>query len=602
MRVSIVSKKSSFQTHKLLDAAQECGIDAEVVDVATLEQVKNLGDIVIWRSSSLGKGAQRHMALEMINQDRILMNESLVFFPRVTDKPFQQEFVHAKTRSINTIPSFLFSSVSEMQGALENKTLEFPFIQKPRLGSKGEGVKLVRSLDDIDLERIEESVFQNFIRNTGDYRVFVVGGKVLGAIHRKAKPGNFLNNVSQGGIARNVDDESVLSSLRFIAGTIASIFRLTVCGVDIIFDETKRRYLFLEVNTVPQWEGFQKTTGIDVAREIILHAKTMHERKSKPSAETVLQEYTSHINCLWDKKFHFLSRMYLWTREEQYKGQLEILNKERVGDTKENRENAISLLLTSQKTRGEGMVAKQKRKYYFGIYPQLESFVSVLFKGLFAETLYNIDMRYAIREHVNDYQFLELEKSLSEDVDAIQILSTHAVNYFYLLDFYLKKEQDTRAETLFHIGKSFVSRKTDNESLALQFYFFTHCVLGASHFYDRLVAGKTLEIYREMMRNLDILLDSRYKEVSLDNKFEFLVCCKLCSYVSRHKDAIHAEAERSFSPIGNFLVDTHNKHATETLKRDFATSEHRNVLFLLSHLPYHTNTNTKTGAEIGNYL
>ncbi len=87
---------------------------------------------------------------------------------------------------------------------MEQGKLSFPFIKKPDLGARGEGVEVIgdsRQLDQLKNEEITGFVFQNFIENKGDYRVFVVGGKPIGVMKRIAQKGSFLNNVSRGGRA-----------------------------------------------------------------------------------------------------------------------------------------------------------------------------------------------------------------------------------------------------------------------------------------------------------------------------------------------------------------------------------------------------------------
>ena len=104
---------------------------------------------------------------------------------------------------------------------------------------------------------IRKYIFQNFIANTGDYRVFIVGGKPLGAIKRTPASGDFRANVSQGGGVFHETDVKILSELYQIAVNVSSLFDLQICGVDIIHNEETKQFQFLEVNTVPQWQGFK---------------------------------------------------------------------------------------------------------------------------------------------------------------------------------------------------------------------------------------------------------------------------------------------------------------------------------------------------------
>ncbi len=273
MKISVICKTSEWQVERLKEEAVKNSVALQVLDIASIDSLpKDLGDVVLWRSSSLGGGENRFKALNSIMEQSFLINRCLAKLPQATEKGFQQEYVQKKTKSINIIPTFRFQSKEEVAIAIQKGALQIPFIIKPNKGSKGDGVERIKNITELDHAKkpIEELVFQNFIQNSGDYRVFILGGRMLGVIKRTAKDGGFLNNISKGGSAEAVTDQKTLATLRRIGTTIASIFELTLCGVDVIYDEEKQRFFFLEVNTVPQWKGFQEATGINVAREIIL--------------------------------------------------------------------------------------------------------------------------------------------------------------------------------------------------------------------------------------------------------------------------------------------------------------------------------------------
>ena len=86
---------------------------------------------------------------------------------------------------------------------------------------------------------------------------FYCWGKPLGAIKRTPASGDFRANVSQGGGVFHETDVKILSELYQIAVNVSSLFDLQICGVDIIHNEETKQFQFLEVNTVPQWQGFK---------------------------------------------------------------------------------------------------------------------------------------------------------------------------------------------------------------------------------------------------------------------------------------------------------------------------------------------------------
>ena len=403
MKVTVICKGSEWQVEQLKKRAKELAIDLEMQNIENSQALPhNLGEVVLWRSSSLGVGKERLKMMGMILEKHILINRCLMRLPHATEKAFQQSYVQEKTKTIPCISTFQFSTQEAVEEALREGILRYPFIQKPDKGSKGQGVELIT--DKKDLERVFTSerpqVYQNFIRNSGDYRVLVLGGRMLGAIKRTATEGNFLNNISKGGVAKEVTDPQVLSKLRRIATTIASIFELTFCGVDVIYDEATKKYFFLEVNTVPQWKGFQTATGIDVAGEILSYCQRLVARKEKNTFSTVYDEYHSQVHLLRNKQFHFLSRLYAWTEKDQYKVFLDALRKKYIGATTDEYRETLKNIFSQKREHGDGMVAKALREKFFTKYPSLEPALDLLFKYLFAKKIYAVDLRPYIQELV----------------------------------------------------------------------------------------------------------------------------------------------------------------------------------------------------------
>ncbi|MEI6650428.1 MAG: hypothetical protein WCL23_03285 [Candidatus Moraniibacteriota bacterium] len=586
MKITVICKTTEWQVERLKEAASNFKVDIEIRDISVPGIMpENLGDIVLWRSSSLGSGAARLEMMNLIDRKHVLINRCLAKIPRATEKSFQQKYLGERASTIKGIPTFMFLSVQQVRDAIAEGVLRYPFILKPNKGSKGEGVKLMK--DSVDLESAEtgtdQLVFQNFIRNSGDYRVFILGGRVLGVIKRTAQEGSFLNNISKGGQAEVVTDPKVLTKLRHIGTTVASIFQLTLCGVDVIYDKTTGEYLFLEVNTVPQWKGFQEATGIDVANEIVQYCLRISRRGKLSTCDLVSEEYLSQFHLLGEKKFHLLSRLYLWTGDKSFKDGLEKLKKGYIGESDEAFRKRLRSIFTHVPEHGIRMVAREARKVYFEKYPRLESSLGLLFKYLFVREIYDIDLRIHIRELISDEELLKIKKAIESDEDAMRILSTHAINYLYLLENYLGKEAaKTNSEKFLDVGSSYPSGSSE-----LQIYFFTHCIIGASRFYSRDIDKNERIVFIKMLQAIEPIIREDFSSISLDNKFEFLVCTKLCRYASGLENAILSEADRSLAPNGNFLIDTWNTKAAPDERNDFIGAEHRNVLYMMSQKPYH---------------
>ncbi|MDX1353063.1 MAG: 30S ribosomal protein S6--L-glutamate ligase [Thiomicrorhabdus sp.] len=107
---------------------------------------------------------------------------------------------------------------------------------------------------------------QEFIKEAGgaDIRCFVVGGKVIAAMKRQGKDGEFRSNLHQGGSASLI---KITSAERATAVNAAKVMGLNVCGVDLL--RSNHGPVVMEVNSSPGLEGIEKATGKDIASMII---------------------------------------------------------------------------------------------------------------------------------------------------------------------------------------------------------------------------------------------------------------------------------------------------------------------------------------------
>ena len=97
-----------------------------------------------------------------------------------------------------------------------------------------------------------------------DIRCLVVGDKVVAAMKRQAKEGEFRANVHQGGKALKV---KLTPDERALAIAAAKILGLRVAGVDLI--RSDRGPLVLEINSSPGLEGVERASQVNVAGKII---------------------------------------------------------------------------------------------------------------------------------------------------------------------------------------------------------------------------------------------------------------------------------------------------------------------------------------------
>lgn len=144
-------------------------------------------------------------------------------------------------------------------------------VVKPLFGSEGRG--MVR-ISDPDLawrtfraiERVQSVLYlQEYIEHPGwDLRAFVLGGRVLAAMRRRAN-GGWRTNVAQGGSAEPV---SLAVDEERLALRAAEVVGAHVAGVDLLPGPGGKWHI-LEVNAVPGWRALAPVTGVDVALEIM---------------------------------------------------------------------------------------------------------------------------------------------------------------------------------------------------------------------------------------------------------------------------------------------------------------------------------------------
>jgi ribosomal protein S6--L-glutamate ligase len=146
-------------------------------------------------------------------------------------------------------------------------------IVKPIFGSEGRGMVRVSDVDMAwrtfrTLERTQAVLYlQQYVAHPGwDLRVFVLGGRPLAAMRRRARDG-WRTNVAQGGTAEAIvpDDSQVELALR-AAATVGA----KVAGVDLLPGPNGEWYV-LEVNAVPGWRALAPVCGVDVATATIRH-------------------------------------------------------------------------------------------------------------------------------------------------------------------------------------------------------------------------------------------------------------------------------------------------------------------------------------------
>lgn len=170
------------------------------------------------------------------------------------------------------VPGTIFASPGQPLQPAVRLLGGLPVIVKLLEGTHGAGVILAETFRSVEstveaFQRLNERVvLQEFIREAkgADIRAFVVGGEVVAAMQRQARPGEFRSNLHRGGTASPVE---LSAEEQAMAVKVVELMGLHIGGVDFL--RSRRGPLVIEVNASPGLEGIENITGVDVAGHII---------------------------------------------------------------------------------------------------------------------------------------------------------------------------------------------------------------------------------------------------------------------------------------------------------------------------------------------
>ena len=157
-----------------------------------------------------------------------------------------------------------------------------PIILKTLSGSQGIGVVLAEQPQSAVsmLETLKQAnvptLAQEFIAEAqgADLRCFVVGERIVAAMQRIGQRGEFRANCHRGANAEKV---ILTEQEKHVALNATKVLGLDVAGVDLI--RSANGPLVLEVNASPGLEMIEKTSGIDIALQMILYLEQKHRHQ-----------------------------------------------------------------------------------------------------------------------------------------------------------------------------------------------------------------------------------------------------------------------------------------------------------------------------------
>ncbi len=166
-------------------------------------------------------------------------------------------------------PNYVLATSLSKYAELVDK-LGSPIVAKGLESSRGEEIVLIEN--EYAYEELKkkypiekEWLFEEFIDSSfgRDMRFYSIRGNVVACMQRKSKS-DFRANVALGA---SVEPFEITSEIRKIARDIYEQTKLDFLGIDLMFGPDKP--YFCEINVMPGLEGIEKTSGINVAKNII---------------------------------------------------------------------------------------------------------------------------------------------------------------------------------------------------------------------------------------------------------------------------------------------------------------------------------------------
>lgn len=279
MKIAILSRNSKlYSTQRLVEAGEERGHEMKVVDV-----------LRCYMNITSHKPSIHYRGEELSGFDAVIprIGVSVTFYGTAVLRQFEMMGTFPLNESVAITRSR--DKLRSLQ-LLSRKGIGLPitgFAHKPddiqdllkMVGGAPAVIKLLEGTQGIgvvlaETQKAAESVIeafmglqahilvQEFIQEAGgsDIRCFVIGDKVVAAMKRQGKEGEFRSNLHRGGTASLI---RITPEERSTAIRAARTMGLNVAGVDLL--RSNHGPVVMEVNSSPGLEGIEMATGKNIA-------------------------------------------------------------------------------------------------------------------------------------------------------------------------------------------------------------------------------------------------------------------------------------------------------------------------------------------------
>jgi ribosomal protein S6--L-glutamate ligase len=283
MRIAILSRnKRLYSTRRLIETAEKRGHEVRVLDV-----LRCYMDIVSHRPTIRYGGESLPLMDAVIPR----IGASVTFYGTAVLRQFEVMGVYPLNESVaiarardklRSLQLLARKGIGLPVTGFANKPDDVqdviqlvggaPLVVKLLEGTQGIGVvlaetqKAAESVIEAFMGLKANILVQEFIREAGgaDIRCFVIGERVVAAMQRQGKPGEFRSNLHRGGSATLI---RITPEERATAVRAAQTLGLNVAGVDLL--RSNHGPVVMEVNSSPGLEGIEHATGKDIAGMMI---------------------------------------------------------------------------------------------------------------------------------------------------------------------------------------------------------------------------------------------------------------------------------------------------------------------------------------------
>lgn len=295
MKIAILSRNPNlYSTGRLIEAAELRGHEVRVFDHTKFYIVNEQQDPALYYGNEKIEGYQAVIprigasvtfyGAAIIRQFEMMKVFTTVKSVALTRSRDKLRSIQIMSRENLGIPKTAFARNPKDIPHLIRTVGGAPLIIKVLEGTQGLGVvlaetqKAAKSVIEAFMGMNTNILVQEFIKEAGgaDIRAFVVDGKVVGAMKRQGKEGEFRSNLHRGGSSEMI---KLKRAEKTAAVKAAAAMGLSIAGVDML--QSERGPLILEVNSSPGLRGIEESTGVDIASKIIEYCENSVGKKAK---------------------------------------------------------------------------------------------------------------------------------------------------------------------------------------------------------------------------------------------------------------------------------------------------------------------------------